>query len=201
MILDIQQVRRLKAAPQDTGQADDPAPTPSGCHPDPRWYVVSTYAQAERRAAQSLTHKGYEVYLPTLIIQRRDRVIRSMLHRIEAPLFPSYLFIRLDLRDPWYPVRYAPGVFKLLTNADNMPNPISEAILSALQAGDALRRLPAPDTPLLRPGAPVTCLHGAFYGREAVVIAAATNTARIALPMLGAIREITVPIQSLAIRE
>jgi transcription antitermination factor NusG len=174
---------------------------PSGRRAGPHWFVVNSYPQAERRAAQSLAHKGYEVYLPLILVSRRDRVVRSLLHRVEAPLFPAYLFVRLDLRDPWGPVRYAPGVFQLLTNADSTPEPVPETVIDALQAGDAFRRLPLPDAPLLRPGAPVTCLYGPFQGREAVVIAAAANTARIALPMLGAMRELVVPIACLTARD
>lgn len=200
-VLDAQAHPRLKAPQQDARPADNSASQPSGSRPGPRWYVVSSYAQAERRAAHALTRQGYETYLPTLIIQRRDRVIRSLLHRIEAPLFPAYLFIRLDLRDPWGPVRNTPGVFRLLTTADNIPEPVSETVIDALQAGDALRRLPLPDTVLYRPGAPVKCLYGPFQGQDAVIISAATTTARIALPMLGAIREIVVPTKCLTIRE
>src|SRR5580765_8317328 len=134
-MLDLQPVRRIKPPLEDTGHAFTTAPTPSGSRPGPRWFVVSTYAQAERRAEHALTRQGYEAYLPTLIVQRRDRVIRSMLHRVEAPLFPAYLFLRLDLRDPWGPVRNTPGVFRLLTNADNIPEPVSETVIDALRAG------------------------------------------------------------------
>jgi transcriptional antiterminator RfaH len=192
---------RIKPPQQDARPADTTAAQPSGSRPGPRWYVVSSYAQAERRAAQALTRQGYEAYLPTLIVQRRDRVIRSLLHRVEQPLFPAYLFIRLDLRDPWGPVRNTPGVFRLLTSDANMPHPVPEAIISALRAGDALRRLPLPDTVLYRPGAPVKCLYGPFQGQDAVIISVASTTARIALPMLGAIREIIVPVKCLAVRD
>jgi transcription antitermination factor NusG len=200
-VLDPQAHRRLKPPPEDTGHADNAARTPSGSRPGPRWFVVSSYAQAERRAAQALTRQGYEAYLPTLIVQRRDRVIRSMLHRVEAPLFPSYLFIRLDLRDPWGPVRNTPGVFRLLTTADNIPEPVSETVIDALRAGDAFRRLPTTDDIVYRPGAPVKCLYGPFQGQEAVIVSVAATTARVALPMLGALRELVVPIACLTARD
>ena len=192
---------RLEALQQDMGPAPEIAPTPSGSRPALRWYVIATYAQAERRAAHCLTQQGFHVYLPMLVVQRRDRHTPTLLHRLEQPLFPAYLFVQLDLRDPWGPIRNTPGVFRLLTNADNMPDPVPEAVILAVQAGDAIRRLPTPDTPLLRPGAPVTCLYGPFQGREAVVISAAANTVRVALLMMGAIREVVVPVQILGARD
>jgi len=164
------------------------------------WAVAQTHPQAELWARQNLTRIGYPVYLPMLLIQRRDRHTPSIIHRVERPLFSSYLFVQLDDADPWTPIRYASGIRQVLMSSGK-PHKLNPAILSAVQAGDALRRLPAPDTPLLRPGAPVTCLQGPFYGREAVVIAASTVTARIAMMMLGSVREITVPIQQLAVRE
>jgi transcriptional antiterminator RfaH len=186
---------------QEPGHAVAIARAPCGSRPGPRWFVINSYPQAERRAAHCLAQQGYKTYLPTLIVQRRDRVIRSLLHRVEQPLFPAYLFIRLDLRDPWGPVRNTPGVFRLLTSDANMPHPVPEAIISALRAGDALRRLPLPDTVLYRPGAPVKCLYGPFHGQEAVIISVATTTARIALPMLGAIRELVIPLSRLMARD
>jgi len=199
--LDAQPLTRIKAPQQDTRPAHSSASTPSGSRPGPRWFVVSSYAQAERRAAQALTRQGYEAYLPTLIVQRRDRVIRSMLHRVELPLFPAYLFIRLDLRDPWGPVRNTPGVFRLLTTADNIPEPVSETVIDALRAGDAFRRLPTTDDIVYRPGAPVKCLYGPFQNMEAVIVSVAATTARVALPMLGALREVVVPIACLTARD
>jgi transcription antitermination factor NusG len=178
------------------------APTSRASHADcgRYWATAQTHPQAERWAAQCLTRRGYHVYLPLLIVQRRDRTIPTLLHRIERPLFSSYLFIQLGNTDPWTPARYTDGIRQLLMSGSK-PHKLPETVMLALQAGDAFRRLPLPDAPLLRPGAPVTCLYGPFQGRDAVVIAAATNTARIALPMLGAMRELVVPIACLTARE
>jgi transcription antitermination factor NusG len=164
------------------------------------WGAIQTHPQAENWACSNLRRAGYPVYLPTLFISRRDRHTPTIVHRVERPLFSSYLFVHIGDADPWTPIRYASGVRQILMSSGK-PAPVPETVINALQAGDAFRRLPLPDAPLLRPGAPVTCLYGPFQGREAVVISAATNTARIAMPMLGALRELTVPIACLTARE
>ena len=54
------------------------------------WYVLRTEPMAEYIAAEGLVRDGYEVFFPT---------VKSLFHRAghsDAPLFPSYLFIRCD---------------------------------------------------------------------------------------------------------
>jgi len=163
------------------------------------WVVVQSHPQAENWAASNIRRVGYETYLPTLIVQRRDRHTPTILHRVERPLFSGYLFVHVT-SPHWSPIRSCYGVRDVLMSGST-PHHLPEATRIAVQAGEALRRLPTPDSVLLRPGAPVRCLYGPFQGIDAVVIAAATNTARIALPMFGAIREVVVPIQQLAVRD
>src|SRR5580765_2304489 len=89
---------------------------PSGSRPPgPRWHVVATHSQAERRATYNLSQQGYETYLPLVTVRRRDAAIRSLLHRVEVPLFAGYAFVRFDAtRDPWRPITNTPGVYSLL---------------------------------------------------------------------------------------
>jgi transcriptional antiterminator RfaH len=55
-----------------------------------KWYVLYTNPRAEKKVAQALSEKGFEVYLPlqTTIKQWSDRK-----KKVEEPLFKSYLFI------------------------------------------------------------------------------------------------------------
>jgi len=188
--LDPKPLTRIKAPQPDANHA--------GC--GSYWLVAQTHPQAERWAATQLIAAGYHTYLPLIIVQRRDRHTPTMLHRVERPLFTGYVFVAVGTEDRWSPILSYRGIRQVLMSGST-PHHLDPAIMHALQAGDAFRRLPLPDAPLLRPGAPVTCLYGPFQGREAVVIAAGRGTARIALPMLGALRELTVPIACLTARE
>ena len=55
------------------------------------WYVVYTKSRAEKKIANLLHEKGYEVYLPMVKTMRQwsDRK-----KKIERPLFPGYLFVK-----------------------------------------------------------------------------------------------------------
>lgn len=70
------------------------------------WYLLYTAPRAERNANDRLVLEGFETYLPLHKIQRRwsDR-----LKWVEAPLFPSYIFIKTD-REGLFAATKLPGV-------------------------------------------------------------------------------------------
>jgi len=57
------------------------------------WYVIYTRPQCERKVAASISEMGIEVYLPlhTVIRQWSDRK-----KKMQVPLFPNYVFVRLE---------------------------------------------------------------------------------------------------------
>lgn len=174
---------------------------PSGSRSGQRWHVIATYAQAERQAVANLTRQGYETYLPLVLVIRRDRVLRSLRHHVEIPLFPAYAFCRFDPdTTEWRPIRNTPGVFKLLTDTTGRPEPLADASISALQASDASRRQ-IPEDAAWRPGAPCTARHGALSGFPSVVVAVDGPEARISVMIFGALRDVLVPTHCLASRD
>ena len=200
-MLDVTAYPVVDAHRQDAGPAASrPLRLADAVH-GPRWCVIASYPQAERRAAASLALKGYQTYLPLVAVTRRDRVVRSMLHRVEIPLWPGYLFVRLDTRDPWYPIRYAPGVFQLLTNADRSPAPVADHILAALQATEDARRSLPPPGARWAPGAACSLSQGPLASMPAVILRCDHDTATIACLFLGQLREITVPVDCLSKRD
>ena len=162
------------------------------------WACVYTHPQAERLANDSLRCAGYTTFLPLTLIRRRDRVLRTFVHTIEAPLFPRYLFLRFDHRgESWSPIRAMPGVHDLIRNGPIVQY-ASEADVSALQA---LRPPAAPEQPLWQPGTPCSLASGPLQGHPAVVLSAARETATLAVLLFGAIRHVSAPITALAARE
>jgi transcription antitermination factor NusG len=61
-----------------------------------RWYAAYTYAKHEKRVAEQLTQRSLENFLPQYGSVRRwkDRRVK-----LELPLFPGYVFVRLALRE------------------------------------------------------------------------------------------------------
>jgi len=95
-----------------------------------RWFLVHTLAKSERKADWHLRAQGFRTYLPQ--IQKTIRHARQ-LRTVQAPLFPGYLFIVLDLgRDRWSPVRSTVGVSRLLTHQDGRPIPVPVGIVESL---------------------------------------------------------------------
>src|SRR5215469_8099533 len=162
--------------------------------PAPHWAVCYTHPQAERWAAQQLQRSGYRVLLPLLAVRRRDPVIRSLWHVAELPLFPRYLFVHLD--GPWTPIRYSPGVRSLLMDGTK-PGRVSEAAVSALQASEALRRIPPPPETLWRPGVACEARLGGGQTVHGIVISVRRQKATVAAIMFGALRELTVAVRNL----
>ena len=175
--------------------------TPSGSRPLP-WFVIASHSQAERRAAQHLAQQGYQTYLPLCAIKRRDRVVRSMFHTIQVPLFSGYLFTSFDPHENWRPILYTPGVFSLIRNPDGKPIPVPQRALEAVRASEDARRTLTPREPLWRPGAACRLAGGgAFDGHDAVVTAVHHDRAVVALLMLGHLREVQVSLDCLVARE
>jgi transcriptional antiterminator RfaH len=58
------------------------------------WYVIHTLSNQELRAELNLKRQGYFVYLPKYLgIRKHARKV----DRILKPLFPRYIFVKLDL--------------------------------------------------------------------------------------------------------
>jgi transcription elongation factor/antiterminator RfaH len=101
-----------------------------------RWFLVHTLPRSERRARLHLEAQGFRTHLPQ--ISKTIRHARK-LRMIRAPLFPSYLFVKLDLdRDRWLSVRSTFGV-SLLFTCDGQPVPVPAGVVEALiaHAGEA----------------------------------------------------------------
>lgn len=162
------------------------------------WIVVHSYPQAERWARDNLNRRGYETYLPLMAVSRRDRVIRSLHHTVDVPLFPRYLFVKFP--GNWTPVRYCPGVYRIVSAAGK-PNLASNAAVSALQAVEDVRAsLPLPSRKWA-PGTPCVVGNGMFDEVPAVVLQVGTEMATVAMMWFGALREVTVQLDCLIARD
>jgi transcriptional antiterminator RfaH len=96
-----------------------------------RWYVVHTQPHAEARAIVNLERQTYPVFCPCM--RKTIRHARKLTHTL-TPLFPNYLFVRIDVsRDRWRSVNGTRGVVRLITQGDR-PLPVPEGIVEALQA-------------------------------------------------------------------
>ena len=96
--------------------SDETAPlsTESSAPSTLSWYLVHTKPRQEVIALANLERQGYECYLPQM---RIERIRRRKAEVTTEPMFPRYLFIRLDSSDQgksWSPIRSTLGVSQLV---------------------------------------------------------------------------------------
>jgi len=94
-----------------------------------RWYAAQTLHRRERGAELQLEAQGFTSFLPQ--ITRTVRHARK-LRTVKAPLFPSYVFVSLDLeRDRWRSVNGTYGVARLVM-ANGRPVPVPKGVVESL---------------------------------------------------------------------
>jgi transcription elongation factor/antiterminator RfaH len=98
---------------------------------DERWFLVHTLPKSEGRAEVHLRAQGFRTYLPQ--ISRTIRHARQF-RNVQAPLFPRYMFLILDLsRDQWLSVRSTIGVSTLFI-CEGRPIPVPAGVVEDLMS-------------------------------------------------------------------
>ena len=129
-----------------------------------QWYAIHVRSNCERLVHDHLELKSIPVFLPTYSTRRKwsDRV-----KQIEVPLFPGYVFCRLDPNSR-LPVLTAPGVVRIV-GYGKTPTPVPE------QEIDSIRRVLQSDLPCMpwpmASGDRVVVECGPLAGLEGVLLA------------------------------
>jgi len=92
------------------------------------WFAILARTGREKNATVLLENAGYECYLPVIKFTRHwsDR-----LKEIEMPLFPGYLFCRMNPHNR-LPVLMTPGVIQIV-GVGKTPIPVEEQEIDAIQ--------------------------------------------------------------------
>jgi transcriptional antiterminator RfaH len=123
-----------------------------------RWYLAYTAPHKEASAGQRLEAQGFRTFLPNrLKTVRHARKLRT----VRAPLFPSYIFVALDLdRDRWRSVNGTIGVASLIM-ANERPLPLPRGVVETLLMSSD-ERGEVRFTSNLQPGQHVQLIAGPF---------------------------------------
>lgn len=129
----------------------------------PHWYALYTYANHEKRVAAELVARRVEHFLPLYSSVRRwsDRRVT-----LELPLFPGYVFVRLELQDRARVVQMA-SVARLV-GFGGLPAALPDAEMDILRAGLS-EHLRAEPHAFLAVGRRVRITGGPFAGLEGVL--------------------------------
>jgi transcription antitermination factor NusG len=127
------------------------------------WFALQVRTRHESLVVSHLTARGYEPFLPMYVCRRRwsDRV-----KEVSLPLFPGYVFCRLDVSNR-LPILTAPGVASILGIAKN-PTPLDETEISAIRAA-TVSGLPREPWPFLKVGQAVKIEQGPLAGIEGIL--------------------------------
>jgi transcriptional antiterminator RfaH len=100
-----------------------------------RWYVAHTQPRAESRAVGHLERQGFSMFCPRY--RKTVRHARKARH-VLAPLFPNYLFLRLDASpNLWRAVNGTRGVVHLISQGETpapLPHSVVEGLLAKMDA-------------------------------------------------------------------
>jgi transcription antitermination factor NusG len=128
------------------------------------WYAIRVRSKFEKMVSTSLSGKGYHDYLP-LYRSRRNWSDRSK--ELDLPLFPGYLFCRLDV-EKRLPILTTPGVISIV-GMGKIPVSISEQEIEAIRIV-VHSGLPILPWPRLTVGTRVVIEKGPLKGIEGVTL-------------------------------
>jgi transcriptional antiterminator RfaH len=163
--------------------------------PGLRWYAIQTKANREKEVEKRFGALNLEMFLPWMRVRRR---IGSRFHWVLVPLFPGYLFCRIDLVTCGKAARYAPGVKDFLKFGNHIAEVDSE-IIRALR-----ERCPQGvaqiDPIAMKPGDTVKINEGPFSGLEAIFERSLKGAERVAvlLEILGRQTRLVLPSETIA---
>jgi transcription antitermination factor NusG len=128
------------------------------------WFAILARSGRENTACLLLENAGYECYLPVVKCTRQwsDRT-----KEIELPLFPGYLFCRMDSHNR-LGVLMTPGVIQIV-GVGKTPLPVEEEEIAAIQrvGKSGLAAMPWPH---LRVGHSVRIEDGPLRGLTGIVV-------------------------------
>jgi transcription antitermination factor NusG len=157
--------------------------------PEPHWYAAYTRANHEKGVLRQLERRSVESFLPLYENVRRWKDRRM---RLQVPLFPGYIFVRLSLRDR-LKVLEIPSVVRLV-GCDGHPTPLPVEEIETIRTCIARRQLLVPSR-YARRGQRVRLLSGPLEGLTGVVVRQKNRT-RFVISLELLMRSVAVEIDS-----
>jgi transcriptional antiterminator RfaH len=97
------------------------------------WYLVYSKPRQELCSLENLERQGFECFLPLIAV---EKLRRKVIVVVQEPLFPRYLFIRLDASQEgrsWNPIRSTTGVSRLVSFGQ-VPAKVEDLLVDTIRA-------------------------------------------------------------------
>lgn len=129
-----------------------------------RWYAAYTWAHHEKSVARQLDDRRIESFVPLYRSVRRWKDRRK---ELQLALFPSYVFVRIDVKQRLN-VLQVPGVVNFVSFG-GLPAPLPELAIEHLRSGLNSPACAQPH-PYLSVGRRVRIASGPFRGIEGILV-------------------------------
>jgi len=156
---------------------------------EPHWYAAYTCANHEKGVIEQLERRAVQCFLPLYESRRRwkDRRVR-----LQLPLFPGYVFVRLALRDRLQ-VLEIPSLVRLV-GFDGHPIPLPADEIETIRTC-LVQRHPMQPHPYVVRGQKVRVLSGPLEGLTGIVLRQKNRT-RFVVSFELLMRSVAVEIDS-----
>jgi len=157
-----------------------------------RWYVLFVRTNQEKRVAQGLGERGVEHLLPcySSLRQWKDRRVR-----LEMPLFPGYVFVRLPLIERLRALT-VPQVISLVGKKES-PAAVSPEEMDWIRTGVAEGK--AEPHEYLQAGQRVMITEGVMRGMQGILLQK-RNTMRVVVSLDSIARAFVVEVEATKVR-
>ena len=155
------------------------------------WYALYTHSHCEELVYGQLAAKGFALFLPKIQVWSQRAGVR---HRIEVPMFPSYLFLHSLVDSATYlEVRQARGLVRILGQGWDRLAVVPEEEIHGI--GAVLRsRLPIQPHPYLREGQRVRVRRGLLSGVEGILVGGKAHKGRLVVSVELLQRSVAVEV-------
>ena len=133
------------------------------------WYLLYTKPREELKSVENLRNQDFDIFFPQIIYERKNsekELIKS------EPMFPRYLFIKLDLKkDNWVPIKSTFGVSHLVSFGNKFAE-VPIEIITFLKARTDKKGILKQEIKLLdfEKGDKLTITDGILAGQEAIFL-------------------------------
>lgn len=169
------------------------------------WYALTVRAGAERNVVRIIGRWGHYAMVPTVIRWRRVNRYQKQKHAVAYPLLARYVFLGLrpGATRIWYDLGNLSLVHSVVGFGDQPSRLVISEVIDFLSAnGEGQLQVPKVQRFMrthreFAVGDEVEIVEGAFTGTRVKVEAITGTAARILLPFLGSVQEVSVPLANL----
>lgn len=152
-----------------------------------QWFAAYTFSCHEKRVAQHLSTRRIDFFLP--VHKKVNRWKNGLRMLIESPLFPGYVFVKIDSKDR-VRVLELPGVHSIV-GVGREATPLPNEEIEGLRRG--MDTLNAEPHPLLKFGEKVIIRNGPLEGLTGIVVRQ-KNTTRVILTLDLIMKSVSVEV-------